>query len=82
MRQTTISFRADAELKQDFDSLCRELGMNMSTAFTVFMKQMCRENRLPFSIQASSSAHDQHQAYAMQTGVATATISKESEVTP
>ena len=50
MSQATISIRADAELKQDFERLCRDIGMNMSTAFNVFMKKATRENRIPFDL--------------------------------
>lgn len=50
MSQATISIRTDADLKQDFERLCREIGMNMSTAFNVFMKKATRENRIPFDL--------------------------------
>lgn len=50
MAQTTISIRMDGELKQSFERLCRDIGMNVSTAFTIFAKQSVRENRLPVSL--------------------------------
>lgn len=50
MAQTTISIRTDADLKRDFERLCREIGMNMSTAFNIFMKKSIRENRIPFAL--------------------------------
>lgn len=52
MAQTMVSFRMDEELKKKFDTLCEELGMSMSTAFTVYAKQMIREQRIPFSVSA------------------------------
>lgn len=48
MAQTTISVRMDEQLKQDFDHICDELGMSMSTAITMLAKKMTREKRLPF----------------------------------
>ena len=47
---TNISIRMDAELKAQADALCRELGMNLSTAFNIFVRQSLREGRIPFDI--------------------------------
>lgn len=40
----------DENLKQQFDRLCSELGLNMSTAFNIFAKTMVRQQRIPFEI--------------------------------
>ncbi|MBD5161464.1 MAG: type II toxin-antitoxin system RelB/DinJ family antitoxin [Oscillibacter sp.] len=48
MAQTTVSVRMDESLKRDFDKICNELGMTMSTAITMLAKKMTREQRLPF----------------------------------
>lgn len=51
MSQTTnISIRMDTELKSQADALFNELGMNLSTAFNIFVRQSLREGRIPFSI--------------------------------
>lgn len=50
MSQTTISVRMDAQLKQQFDSVCNDLGLSMSTAVTMLAKKMTREKRLPFEV--------------------------------
>ena len=50
MAQTNINIRMDADLKQQFDHLCNELGLNMSTAFNIFAKTMVRQQRIPFEI--------------------------------
>lgn len=50
MAQTNINIRIDENLKQQFDRLCNELGMNMSTAFNIFAKTMVRQQRVPFEI--------------------------------
>ena len=47
---TNISIRMDAELKTQADALFGELGMNLSTAFNIFVRQALREGRLPFEI--------------------------------
>lgn len=47
---TNISIRMDAELKKQADALFAELGMNISTAFNIFVRQSLREGRIPFDI--------------------------------
>ena len=50
MAQTLINFRMDKELKENLEKICEELGMNMTTAFTIFAKKMIREKRIPFDV--------------------------------
>ena len=47
---TNISIRMDADLKAQADALFAELGMNLSTAFNIFVRQALREGRIPFDI--------------------------------
>lgn len=46
----TISARIDSKLKTQAESLFDKLGMNMSTAITVFLKQVVRLRKIPFKI--------------------------------
>lgn len=50
MAQTLINVRMDEELKRDFDTVCNELGMNMTTAIMIFAKKVTREKRIPFDV--------------------------------
>ena len=50
MAQTTLSVRMDDSLKSDFDKVCNELGLSMTTAITMLAKKMSREKRLPFEV--------------------------------
>lgn len=50
MAQTTVSVRMDEELKREFDSICSDLGLSMTTAITMLAKKMTREKRLPFEV--------------------------------
>lgn len=50
MAQATFSVRMDETLKAQFDHLCTEFGMNMSTAINVFARAVVRERRIPFEI--------------------------------
>ena len=47
---TNVNFRMDKNLKIRFEKVCNELGLSMSTAFTVFAKTMVRQQRVPFDI--------------------------------
>ena len=49
-RTTNISIRMDSELKAQADALFAELGMNLSTAFNIFVRQSLREGGIPFEI--------------------------------
>lgn len=48
---TNISIRMDADLKAQADALFHELGMNLSTAFNIFVRQSLREGGIPFEIK-------------------------------
>ena len=50
MASTNINIRMDADLKRQFEAFCADMGMSMTTAFTIFAKQTLRENRIPFEI--------------------------------
>lgn len=50
MAQTSVNIRMDAELKRQFEDFCADVGMTMTTAFTVFAKKAVRENKIPFEI--------------------------------
>lgn len=50
MAQTTVSVRMDTDLKKDFDNVCNDLGLSMTTAITLLAKKMIREKRLPFEV--------------------------------
>lgn len=51
MATTNISIRMDTELKAQADELFAELGMNLSTAFNIFVRQSLREGGIPFEIR-------------------------------
>lgn len=54
----TISARIDSKLKTQAENLFNELGMNMSTAITVFLKQSVRLRRIPFEIALDTPNDD------------------------
>lgn len=51
---TNISIRMDVELKKQAEQLFNELGMNMTTAFNIFLRQAVRQQRIPFDVALES----------------------------
>lgn len=47
-----VNFRMDAELKRSMESVCKDMGLSMTTAFTMFAAKVSRERRIPFEINA------------------------------
>ena len=47
---TNLTIRMDKKLKEQAEKLFSELGMNMTTAFTVFARQAVRQGKIPFEI--------------------------------
>lgn len=62
MAQTTVSVQMDDTLKKDFDSVCNDLGLSMTTAITMLAKKMAREKRLPFEVSVDPFYSDENMA--------------------
>ena len=50
---TSMNLRVDKKLKQDAETLFNSLGMNMTTAINIFLKQSVRNQCIPFRVTAS-----------------------------
>ena len=50
MKTVNVTFRVDDELKSQAELLFSELGMSLSTAFNIFLRQSVREQQLPFRV--------------------------------
>jgi len=50
MATTNVSIRMDKDLKQQAEVIFGEMGMNITTAFTIFTKAVVRQGRIPFEI--------------------------------
>ena len=57
----TISI--DDDLKKDFSNVCKEIGLQPSTAFTIFAKTVVRERAIPFTLSADSAHERAGRAY-------------------
>ena len=47
---TNLNIRIDRRLKDEADQMFNDLGMNLTTAITVFVKQAVRQKRIPFEV--------------------------------
>ena len=45
-----VNFRLDEDVKKGMEQVCADLGMSMTTAFTIFAKKVSREKRIPFDV--------------------------------
>ena len=54
MPTTNLNIRIDAELKKQSEEIFNELGLTMSTALTVFLRQTVRSNGIPFEMRLNT----------------------------
>ena len=50
-KTTNISIRMDADWKAQAEALFNELGMNLTTAFNIFVRRSLREGSIPFKVR-------------------------------
>lgn len=49
---TQVNFRIEDDIKANAEKALKEMGLNMSTAITMFLIKVGREKRIPFEINA------------------------------
>ena len=47
---TNLNIRIDKELKEQAEVFFNELGLNMSSAFDIFVRQSLRQGKIPFEV--------------------------------
>ena len=50
MAQAMVNFRMDKDLKAGMERACKEMGLSMTAAFTIFATKVSREQRIPFEV--------------------------------
>jgi len=45
-----VTVRIDEKTKREFDEFCENVGINVATAFTMYMKAVLRTRQLPFPV--------------------------------
>ena len=63
MAQAMVNFRMDEELKKSMEQICQDMGMSMTTAFTIFAKKVTREKRIPFEVSVDSFYSEKNMKY-------------------
>ncbi len=63
MATTSVTIRMDESLKKQAEKLFEEMGLNMTTAFTIFTKAVVREQKIPFEITVDPFYSDSNQAH-------------------
>lgn len=49
--QTNLNIRTDKEVKTSAEKVFAQLGLNMSTAVNIFLRQAIRQGGLPFEVK-------------------------------
>ena len=52
----------DADLKNNMEKACRELGLTPTAAFTIFATKVAREKRIPFEVAVDPFYSEQNMA--------------------
>ena len=60
---TMMNLRVDEKDKKDFNDLCNYLGLSMTTALNMFIKQSNREKRLSLDLNADLFYSDSNVRY-------------------
>lgn len=55
---TTVSLRFDDEMKKELDEMCEDMGMNLTTFFTIYAKKVLHDRKIPFEITAPRKPFD------------------------
>ncbi len=59
MSTTSITFRADADLKRRFETIAADMGLPVTGLLNAFMKATVREGKLPFELVSDEYAYKQ-----------------------
>jgi DNA-damage-inducible protein J len=52
MAQVMVNFRMDEDLKKNMEQTCKDMGLTLTSAFTMFATKVAREKRIPFDVVA------------------------------
>ena len=63
MATTSVTIRMDENLKKQAETLFDEMGLNMTTAITVFAKAVVRQRKIPFEISSDPFWNEANQTH-------------------
>ena len=50
----TIGVRMDKDVKEQFEMLCKSMGLNISDAINIFARKVISEKSIPFRVKANN----------------------------
>ena len=53
MSTSNLCVRVDSDLKQAVESCLADMGLNLSTAITIYLKRIARDHEIPFKITSA-----------------------------
>ena len=53
---TSLNIKIDRNVKSEADAIANAMGMTLSTAINVFVRQMIKERAIPFKVQADNKS--------------------------
>jgi DNA-damage-inducible protein J len=63
MATTSVTVRMDEDLKKRVEILFEDMGLNMTTAITLFAKAVVKQNKIPFEIKGDPFWSESNQAH-------------------
>ncbi len=58
MATVNMSIRLDKDLKKQAEAMLSDMGLNMTTAMNMFLRQVVRQGRIPFEIATDIPNHE------------------------
>lgn len=59
MGQSIVNFRIDEDLKNQMDEVCKDMGITLTTAMTLFIKKVVKEKRIPFEVSSDKISSEE-----------------------
>ena len=60
MAQAMVNFRMDEALKDKMEKTCKNMGLTVTAAYTMFATKVTREQRIPFEVTADPFYSDEN----------------------
>lgn len=55
-----VNFRVDDTIKSKAESVCKAMGLSMSSAINIFLTKLANEQRIPFDVSIDPFYSDEH----------------------
>lgn len=62
MATTSVTIRMDENLKRQAETMFEDMGMNMTTAITIFARAVVKQGKIPFEIKSDPFWSEANQA--------------------